>query len=199
MPEVNKVNKKIIFYFLEMAIFNAFTLHKKFTPDDKKLSLLQFYKLIIDALIDFAPEQWPLQNDIIHAADMPTDSTSTAVAPASLSNMPRPSGVKHALFSAPLPQEEDSSVDETNVHATTSRRPHILDKIVHLNRHMDHSLFIMGSGLWCHVCYKTSRKRNTTKYKCRVCDMAMCPSPCQCALFFQGLYHGKTKYWEVKH
>ena len=188
-----KWTKKMTFYLLEMAIFNAFALHKKFTPDDKKLSLLQFHKLIIDALIDFAPEQWPLQNDnIIHAADTPTHSTSTDVTPASPSNMPGPSGVKRALFSAPLPQEEDSSVDETNAHATTSRRPRILDKIVRLNRHMDHSLYIMGSRQRCHVCYKSGRKRNTTKYKCRVCDVAMCPSPCH------GLYHRKTKYWEVK-
>ena len=79
---------------------------------------------------------------------MPTHSTSTAVAPASLSNMPGPSGVKQALFSAPLPQEEESSVDETNVHATTSRRPRILDTNVHLNRHMDHSLY---HGEWSEV------------------------------------------------
>ena len=66
-----------------MAMINAFLLPKKFSPDDKKLSLLQFHKLIIDALIDFALEQWPLDNDnTFHAADKPTDCTDTDDTPA---------------------------------------------------------------------------------------------------------------------
>ncbi|XP_045622850.1 piggyBac transposable element-derived protein 4-like [Procambarus clarkii] len=52
----HKWTKKIMFYFMQMAIHNAFVLYQYYTTDTKKLTLLQFHKVIIWSLLNFDQE-----------------------------------------------------------------------------------------------------------------------------------------------
>ena len=67
-----KWTKKVVFYFLQVALYNSYVLYSKYTRDKKKLTLLQYQEMAVDALTNFETEMWPDSGTRIpHAPDLP--------------------------------------------------------------------------------------------------------------------------------
>ncbi|XP_050687845.1 piggyBac transposable element-derived protein 4-like [Eriocheir sinensis] len=65
-----KWTKKLTFYFIQMALFNAHTLYKK--SAHRHMSLKAFMSEVIEKLLDYKDEEWPLSGvPIRHAPDLP--------------------------------------------------------------------------------------------------------------------------------
>nr|XP_045590883.1 piggyBac transposable element-derived protein 4-like [Procambarus clarkii] len=87
----HKRTKKITFYFLQMALHNAYVLYKMYTTDAKKLTLLQFHEEAIWALLRWDQDECPAtESPIPHAEDYqdPSDDLAT----------PGPFGVRRPFF-----------------------------------------------------------------------------------------------------
>ena len=69
-----KWTTKVLMYFLQICLYNAFCLYAKFSRDKKKLTLLQFQEMAVDALIDFDIRDWPENGSRIpRAPDLPME------------------------------------------------------------------------------------------------------------------------------
>ncbi|XP_045617580.2 piggyBac transposable element-derived protein 4-like [Procambarus clarkii] len=188
-----KWTKKMTFYFLQMAIHNAFVLYNYYTTDTKKLTLLHFHEVVISSLLYFQPKNWPLQNDnITHAADVhDNESTSTGHNVAT----PGPSGVRRPPFPSPPVAHSSSDSEDKSQNipsgASARKKTRIMDNPERLNRNLCHSLVKIQKRLRCRVC-KMSSKRRDTRYKCKSCNVPLCAAPCY------SKYHRKKQFWADK-
>ena len=197
----HKWTKKIFFYFLQMAIHNSFVLYKQYSRDPKKMTMLDFHGMIVDALIDFNHDEWPSTGDPIeHTEDIPLPAledvddpgegtSSGSVRVLQSPETPGPSARRSLEF---LPSEHDSSDDEAESTPTGVRkRPRIVDDNKRLKKNILHSLYSVEKTKRkrCRVCYKSGRRRDTF-YICKACQVPLCVEPCF------HLYHSKKVYWD---
>ena len=54
-----KWTKKVVMYFIQTMLHNAHILYKKYGPQGKKMTLLQFHQIAYDALLNFNSDEWP--------------------------------------------------------------------------------------------------------------------------------------------
>ncbi|XP_069172816.1 piggyBac transposable element-derived protein 4-like [Procambarus clarkii] len=129
---------------------------------------------------------WPEEDDDIpHAADVNATGANVATPGPSTPRPPTagPSGVRRPLFTSPVPadlpsssESEDEAVIITS-GASAATRPRIVDNPYRLKRNLSHTQVKIQKRLRCRVC-KLSGKRKDTHYKCKTCDVALCPAPC---------------------
>ncbi|XP_069177116.1 piggyBac transposable element-derived protein 4-like [Procambarus clarkii] len=168
--------------------------------DRKKLTLLHFHEQVIAALLFCKSSNWPEEDDDIpHAADVNATGPNVATPGPSTPRPPTagPSGVRRPLFTSPVPADLPSSSesgDEAVIitsGASAATRPRIVDNPDRLKRNLSHTQVKIQKRLRCRVC-KLSGKRKDTHYKCKTCDVALCPAPCY------SKYHRKRKFWADK-
>ncbi|XP_069184484.1 piggyBac transposable element-derived protein 4-like [Procambarus clarkii] len=184
--KTHKWTKKMTFYFVQMAIYNAFVMCNYYTTDRRKLTLLHFHEQVIAALLFYKSSNWPEEDDDIpHAADVNATGANVATPGPSTPRPPTagPSGVRRPLFTSPVPadlpsssESEDEAVIITS-GASAATRPRIVDNPYRLKRNLSHTQVKIQKRLRCRVC-KLSGKRKDTHYKCKTCDVALCPAPC---------------------
>ncbi|XP_069192572.1 piggyBac transposable element-derived protein 4-like [Procambarus clarkii] len=168
--------------------------------DRRKLTLLHFHEQVIAALLFYKSSNWPEEDDDIpHAADVNATGANVATPGPSTPRPPTagPSGVRRPLFTSPVPadlpssfESEDEAVIITS-GASATTRPRIVDNPDRLKRNLSHTQVKIQKRLRCRVC-KLSGKRKDTHYKCKTCDVALCPAPCY------SRYHRKKKFWADK-
>ncbi|XP_069177607.1 piggyBac transposable element-derived protein 4-like [Procambarus clarkii] len=198
--KTHKWTKKMTFYFVQMAIYNAFVMYNYYTTDRRKLTLLHFHEQVIAALLFYKSSNWPEEDDDIpHAADVNATGANVATPGPSTPRPPTagPSGVRRPLFTSPVPanlpsssESEDEAVIITS-GASAATRPCIVDNPDRLKRNLSYTQVKIQKRLRCRVC-KLSGKRKDTHYKCKTCDVALCPAPCY------SRYHRKKKFWADK-
>ena len=185
-----KWTKKLTFYFLQMALHNAHVLYKKYTRDEKPLKLLDFHEILIDALMDFEGDQWPIRDDNIpHAPDIGHDTRNEDEGMASPGT-----GVRQSLCGTESQHDASSHTEdvvETTPTGAKGRKPRIMDPPTRLNKNLNHAIIRGNKYQRCRVCYRNG-KRKDTKLLCKSCNMPMCAVECY------GLYHRKVKYWQGK-
>nr|XP_032834244.1 uncharacterized protein LOC116956615 isoform X1 [Petromyzon marinus]XP_032834245.1 uncharacterized protein LOC116956615 isoform X1 [Petromyzon marinus]XP_032834246.1 uncharacterized protein LOC116956615 isoform X1 [Petromyzon marinus] len=212
--KTHKWTKKIVLYFLQMALHNAYVLYKKYSTDEKKLTLLAFHEVLFNALIHFDPQEWAVSVDVTpHAPNLPlalvgapvtpritiartnaAAATSTTTAAATGDEQEAgPSGVsttRRQRF-APGSDVDDEAPDDPSPSAPAKhKRPRLVDPSCRLTQVTEHAMTsIMPSQRRCRVCYRNGRRRDTT-WECNVCKIPLClRGDC----FVQ--YHSQKQYW----
>ena len=201
--------KKIFFYFLQMAIHNSYVLYKQYTTEAKKLSMLDFHGVLVDALIDFKHDEWEISGEVFpHADDLPsptmpdmdvddpgegTSSGSVRVPPPPPATPATPARRELQFLPPdfPLSDDEDVADDlETTPTGVKKKKPRIIDDNKRLKKNLMHDMVVVEKAKRkrCRVCFKNG-KRKDTRTKCRSCDMFLCIDPCY------RLYHAKKVYW----
>ena len=69
LRKTRRWTKKILFYFFQIGLQNAYVLYKRYTTDRPKLTHLQFHVIAIEALIYFDVEEWPSAGPLIPHAN----------------------------------------------------------------------------------------------------------------------------------
>ena len=83
LRKTRRWTKKIIFYFLQIGLQNAYALYRKYTTDRPELTHLKFHTKAIEALVYFDPEEWPVVGPLIpHAPNLPGAAAAGAAAAA---------------------------------------------------------------------------------------------------------------------
>ena len=179
LRKTRRWTKKILFYFLQIGLQNAYALYSKYTTDRPKMTHINFHTEAIQSLIYFDPDAWPVVGPLIdHAPDLQQrDQPAAAPVP------------------PPVPGTSREMSPDSPPPATPPRpgkRPRLADPPQHLKSLAKHYLVpVTGPGKQkrCRVCYLSGKRKDTTK-QCHLCQIALCAKgPC----FDQ--YHKKVKFW----
>ena len=192
----HKWTKKITFYFLQMAIYNAFALYKQYSLGEKKMRLLDFQSCLIDALLDFELKDWPVTGDNIpHAPDLTTEDDPDEGTSSGSVRVPPTAGVKRQLFAnaasagdtSPFSSDDEEEQNEMQSYIR-KKRQRVVDDPRRMKKHLRHSVFILQKRKRCRVCVRVGKRRDT-RYSCKECNVALCIKECF------NIYHSKVKYW----
>ena len=179
-------SKKITFYLLHMAMYNAYALYKQYTTDKKAMDLIHFHIMASTALMKFKHEEWPLSGHDIDPNDpyCERDVKPQEIVPTDNSN---------AVESDFLP-DRDIFINKSKIIFG--------DPIIRLDKTRPHIIELLPGKkrLSCRVCHKVKnwynssidKKRNikTTRYKCATCDIPLCIGVCH------SFYHTYKDYVE---
>lgn len=217
--KTHKWTKKIVFYFLQIAVYNAYCLYKAYSTDVKKMKLRKFHEELYTALIFFDEDAWPFSGDSLQhepnlegaspSSEDPDDPRIAMLDPPSGlegndeedPNLPGPSHRPAAVRRAPaervrarrrldLSQESRESSDEDPVaRPPPKKHPRITDPVDRLNPNVGHTMVEFSER-------KRRRCRVCTKKGVRKdayyqCGHCKVPLCVKCALD----YHRKVKYW----
>ncbi|XP_069183405.1 uncharacterized protein [Procambarus clarkii] len=167
--KTHKWTKKMTFYFVQMAIYNAFVMYNYYTTDRRKLTLLDFHEQVIAALLFYKSSNWPEEDDIPHAADVNATGANVATPGPSTPRAPTagPSGVRRPLFTSPVPadlpsssESEDKAVIITS-GASAATRLRIVDNPDRLKRNLSHTQVKIQKRLRCRVCKLSGKSKDT--------------------------------------
>ncbi|XP_069157643.1 piggyBac transposable element-derived protein 4-like [Procambarus clarkii] len=198
--KTHKWTKKITFYFLQMAMHNAYALYNHYSTDTKKLTLLEFHAVGIKALLAWNSEDWPTTTSIPHAPDIDASAAPADVAVST----PGPSGARRPLFTS-TPQAHSSTINsemniediepldvtdfiedsttrlvvpvEDNIPPVHPRNRRIIDSEQRLNYKLTHEIVNLAKRRRCRVCFKSGIRRDV-RLGCKTCDVALCAVPC---------------------
>ena len=166
--------KKILFYFLQIGLQNAYALYTKYTTDWPKMSHINFHTAAIQSLIYLVG---PL---IDHAPDLQQQDPPAAA--------PVPPPVPGTSRST-SPDSPPGSPRATTPHP--GKWPRLADPPQRLKSFSKHYLVpVSGPGRQkrCRVCYLSGKQKDTMK-QCHLCQIALCSR----GLCFDQ-YHKKVKF-----
>ena len=179
--------KKILFYFLQIALQNAYALYQKYTTNRTELTHFKFHMAAIGSLIHFDPAEWPVTGSLIpHAPNLPQPQAAMPPAPGTPRSSPD--------SDSPPPRTPHQSPPQPTPGPSRKKKPRLVDPPQRLQSFKKHVLTaIKGPGnkpqKQCRVCYMISKRKDTTK-ECIICKIPLCTKdPCF------DVYHKKMKYW----
>ena len=206
LRKTKRWTKKILFYFIQIGLQNSYTLYRKFSSDDPKLTHLQFHMKAIEALIYFDPEEWPSAGPLIpHAApisvqasgseeeDDPDDLPPQSPGTSGTQRPPRSPGTQSTPGTPRTPPSPVAGPADAP-EPPPPKRPRIRDPPGRLTSYKKHHLEAIGpharSQKRCRVCYMNGKRKDTVK-QCARCKVPLClKGPC-----FEA-YHTRVRYWQ---
>ena len=185
-------SKKVTFYLLQMAIYNAYALYKQYTTDKKPMDLLSFHIMTYRALINFKLEEWPVSGHNVDENDpyREMNENSQEIVPTNNFIDHESDFVPHIditfnkskiIFSDPLIRRDKS-------------KPHILELMPDKKRKS------------CRVCSKTKtiynsrtlrKNTKTTRYECLTCNIPLCLGACYSMYHTYHDYAAKAKTYQM--
>ena len=150
-------SKKITFYFLQMAIHNAYALYKQYTTDKKPMDLLAFHTIAFKALMNFKLDQWPISG---HEVDL---------------NDPYVKGSVNPHLDLALDNYnscEDDLVPHSDIVISRSKII-VSDPLIRQDKTKLHVLDLLPNKrrLQC-------KKSRQTRYECKTCNIPLCIDNC---------------------
>lgn len=86
--KTSKWSTKMIFYLLQALLQNAFTLYNKFSKDTKKYTHLEFQMVAMRAFIEFDPEKWTENPNIVLKPTEKLPEASRLFSPSKVKQLP---------------------------------------------------------------------------------------------------------------
>ena len=120
--KTQKWMKKIVFYFLQMALYNSYIIYRKYSSSPQKLTLLQYHKHVIHKLIRFTNDEWPLSGHIIdHVPNLPDELVMAPFQRRHPAHRHAPPALGRAQVACALGQSR--ALGRAVVHGIRRRRP----------------------------------------------------------------------------